>query len=1278
MDYRICSKIFKGLAMSGAWGCFDEFNRIELDVLSVVAQQIACVLAAMKERRDYFTYVDGQLVSLDFGSGYFITMNPGYAGRTELPENLKALFRSVSMMVPDRQIIMRVKLASQGYQEAIMLSKKFFLLYRLCEEQLSKQRHYDFGLRNILSVLRTAGFAKRASPGLTEPVILFRVLRDMNLSKLVDEDEPLFLSLLNDLFPGLGVDKNVFEKLESAIQNNVSRSGLVNHSDWNLKVLQLYETQLVRHSIMVLGPSGAGKTCAIRTLLGAFEEMGTPHKEVRMNPKAFTATQMFGRLDVATNDWTDGIFAVIYRKACKEKNKYIWITNDGPVDTLWIENLNSVMDDSKTLTLANGDRIIMSPTLKLIFEVANLDNASPATVSRAGIIFMSSSSLGWRPLVQAWVARQQPEQGQVFRELFDLATDRTLFVMSEEMDQKMQLEDCNKVATALTILDTLLEEHKKANLGDKLPDQWERVSLSREHLSRLFTFAFLWGVCCLLEPHDRANLMGELRKHGDLDLPVIPKGRKDVLWDYYVDPATAEWRPWADKVPHWDYPRDRTPEFSSILVPTVDIVRMNYLMGALAAQGKATLLIGQAGSAKTVTTLRYLESRSDDSNVFKTLNFSSATTAGIFQRAIEGSVEKRQGRIFGPPSGKKMILFIDDLNMPDINEWNDQPTNEIVRQLVEEKGFYDLEKPGEWSFMHDIAFVAAMGHPGGGRNDIPARLKRHFGVFNCTLPSDSSLAKIYGTILRGHFCPERGFATDVVGLAPELVELTRTLWEATKKKMLPTPTKIHYIFNMRDLTRIVQGLLAAEAEVITARDDLLILWKHECDRVFPDRFTNFADKVWFSKELKSLISAHFGEPTADKVLVDRYFVNFLRDAPEFVEGDQLPEAPKVYETAQSIASLRHRAETFMASFNDSVRGQRLDLVLFDDALIHLVKISRIISMPRGSALLVGVGGSGKQSLTRLAAFIQGYKTFQLSISRTYNVTNLFEDIKNLYRMTGLEGKSVAFIFTDAEIKQEGFLEYINNILSSGEVANLFAKDEIDAILNDLRPVAKKLFGLSYNDTMDNLYKFFIERVRNNLHVVLCFSPVGEKFRSRTRKFPALISGCTIDWFLPWSKAALLAVADKFISTVDIAGRTEVKRDLVEYMAFVHDSMGTTTEEYFTRFRRHVYVTPKSYLSFIKSYITVYTSKRARIQGLKQELSTGLEKLIQAGKDIEVMKVELDAKKKDVSEASAKAEVNEADKFNFNFFLIHSLDLPPITIPISSPLIPVPHATGFAW
>lgn len=159
---------------------------------------------------------------------------------------------------------------------------------------------------------------------------------------------------------------------------------------------------------MVVGPVGSGKTTIMSTLTEALTSIGQTHKITKMNPKSITGQQMYGVMNTVTGEWIPGVFSQIWKKVNDKKNKFnSWITCDGPVDAIWIENLNTVLDDNKILTLANAERIPMTDNAKMTFEVENLNNASPATVSRCGIVYVSESDLDWQPLFDVWIKDRQ-------------------------------------------------------------------------------------------------------------------------------------------------------------------------------------------------------------------------------------------------------------------------------------------------------------------------------------------------------------------------------------------------------------------------------------------------------------------------------------------------------------------------------------------------------------------------------------------------------------------------------------------------------------------------------------------------------------------------------------------------------------------------------------------------------------------------------------------------------------------------------------------------------
>ncbi|KAG9402276.1 hypothetical protein AC1031_006904 [Aphanomyces cochlioides] len=1242
------AKIFKGLCQAGFWGCFDEFNRIELPVLSVVAQQVLAITNAKRVVSPTFLFPgDAIPIRLNMDVGYFITMNPGYQGRQELPENLKALFRGVAMMVPDREIIIKVKLCSVGYDQFADLARKFKTLYALCEEQLSKQNHYDFGLRNILSVLRTAGQTKRDHLDAPEDVLLMRTLRDMNLSKLVAQDTPLFLSLLHDIFPSVEATASVASPMVNLIQDVLKKHRKVPTPAFTLKIVQLYETLLVRHGIMVVGPAGTGKSEMFRTLQASLTtSKGIPHRQVRMNPKAIRAEEMFGETDKQSGEWLDGVFASIWTKYNdRTRRDMSWIVCDGPVDAIWIENLNTVLDDNKLLTLANGDRIPMTDNCKLMFEVEELRNASPATVSRAGIIYVSESDLGIQPLVDAWLDTRLDHHRSVLQRLFQTFLNEALFkFLSRQCRPVLSFPRNGLVESALALLTSILTTAELSENADDMASEIERA----------FLFSLAWATGGLYEAEDRVRINEYL---AGLAANFVPKQAKTTIFDFVVNPVSMDWERWA--LDAWDPPQLMLDaiDISSVIIPTVETTRSLYLIGHVVST-RPVLLVGGAGTGKSSIAHLYMDKmRNDDEMVVRKLAFSSVTSPGGFQLMVEAELDKRGGKNFGPPHGKKMTLFLDDLSMPACNAWGDQPTLEVARQLIETNGlcFLDKDKRGDLKVIEDVSYIAAMQHAKDGKQDVPNRLKRQFFAWNVLVPTMDVIDSIYGQILKWRAAGPK-VDKSIAEVAGKLTSATIHVWSFLRKSMLPTPQKFHYIFTMRDLGRIFQGVLRGFDSVNVDRA-LVRLWRHECERLFADRLTTLEDKQRFKDELLSTMDNLLLKPVAAPApvkeakgggltaqresmtqiidMANGHFIDFLRDDKRDEDGVLIEEAPKVYECATSTATVRNRVEQLVDIFNRENPSRKVNLILFDDALYHALRIVRVLGMPRGHMMLVGVGGSGKQSLTKLAAVLGRMQLFQITMTKAYNVSTFLDDWRTLFKIAGQQNKSVVFLCTDNEIKDNSFLEILNGVLSTGEVPNLFPKDELNFIVSDLRAAMIKARPNEV-DSFENLIQFFLARVKRNLHVVLSMSPVDRRFSERCRQFPALVSGCTIDWYLSWPQEALIAVSKGFMEDFPLECSPQVKDQLVVHMGMIHGTVVDVCTEYFEKRRRYVYQTPKSFLSFVALYKTVYRTKLEEIHKSESSINMGLQKLVQGAADVEKMKGHLKGEEQKLIQAEAAA------------------------------------------
>ncbi|XP_016337659.1 dynein heavy chain 11, axonemal [Sinocyclocheilus anshuiensis] len=1205
MDYKSIGNIFKGLAQTGAWGCFDEFNRITVEVLSVLAVQVKTIQDAIRNKRKRFLFLEEE-ISLKPSVGIFITMNPGYAGRTELPENLKALFRPCAMVAPDMELICEIMLMSEGFQSARVLGNKFITLYRLCKELLSKQDHYDWGLRAVKPVLVVAGALKRADRTRPEDQVLMQALRDFNMPQIVSEDVPVFLGLIRDLFPGLEVERRTDAEFELIVRQTSLELKLQPEDTFVLKVVQLDELLSVHHSVFVVGDAGTGKSQILKTLHKTYFNMGKMPFWNDLNPKAISNDELFGFFHPATREWKDGLLSHFMRdQASNSHSGPKWIVLDGDIDPMWIESLNTVMDDNKVLTLANNERIPLTPSMRLLFEISHLKHATPATVSRAGILYINPQELSWNLYVTSWIDRRERQTERAHLTiLFDKYIPRCIEKMRSSFKTIIPITENSMVQTLCSLLDCLLTPE---NIPADTP---------REVYETYFVFACVWAFGGATFQDQLHDFRAEFSQWWIKEMKSVKFPVQGSVFDYYLDPHSRRFLPWTDRMLMFEMDPD-TP-VQSMLVPTVETVRLQYFMRMLLETSQPLMLIGGAGTGKSALVRNLLETLPENLITAKVpLHFH--ITASMLQKAMEKPLERKAGRSYAPPRNKRLIYFIDDMNMTAVDSYGTSQPHALIRQHLDYKHWYDSHNL-TMKDIHNTHYLSCM-NPTSGSFTINPRLQRHFTVLVLNTPSCETLSSIFGSILSFHL-QRLPFSAAVVRSAPAVVKAAVALHNRVLQHFLPTSIKFYYLFNLWDLSRLFQGLLFSRPECVRQGADLVRLWIHESRRVYSDRFSEASDIQLFHR-LQADIARQALEEIEEEAVLQEPLI-YLHSSVGSAEPSYMPVAGW-----EQLSCILNEA---LDSYNEL--HSAMNLVLFQEAMQHVCRISRILACPRGHALLVGVGGSGKQSLTRLAAHLSNMDVFQPTLSKGYNIQDLKVDLAGLYMKTGVKNIPTILLLTDAQIPEDRFLVIISTLISSGEIPDLLSEEEVDGVRKAVRSEVREL-GLL--DNSENCWSFFMNRVRQQLKVVLCMSPVGNSLRLRARRFPALLNCTTLDWFREWPLEALQSVSLKFLQDIPSI-QPAVWESISLFMAHAHASVKRVSERYCRNERRHNYSTPKSFLEQLRLYESLLGKRERELHLRHGRLQCGLQKLKTTASQVDDLTVKLNSQE---VELTLKNQATEA-------------------------------------
>lgn len=465
--------------------------------------------------------------------------------------------------------------------------------------------------------------------------------------------------------------------------------------------------------------------------------------------------------------------------------------------------------------------------------------------------------------------------------------------------------------------------------------------------------------------------------------------------------------------------------------------------------------------------------------------------------------------------------------------------------------------------------------------------------------------------------------------------------------LLPTPARSHYQFNVRDFSRVVQGVLLSVPEAIEGIDTMRRLWAHEIGRVFGDRLINTLDQKWLFDQICRVVESELH--TTPQELFSRFI-----DAGKPIVAENLRKLmfcdftnPKAdtrnYLEVQDLEELRYVVECYLVEFNNMSK-RPMNLTMFRYTVEHLSRICRVLKQPRSHSLLMGVGGSGRQSYTRLAAHIMDYELFQIELSRNYSMKEWTEFLKSmLLKVSSTESHGV-FLITDAQIKDIRFLDDISNLLQSGEILRLFDPDEIKDICEKMLVIDKQRDKTLQTDgSPEALYEFFVSLIREQLHVIVCMSPACSRFHEIIRDFPSIINACSLDWFHSWPDDGLYAVAQRFLTEEGFEHLTEPETSaaIKMFMEFFTSTM-SLTQDIFAQHHQRINIPPMTYVESITIFKDKLIKKKIDFSKREKKYRISLERVAESSEQMVAMQNSIENLEPKCKTASEKVSKQVSD------------------------------------
>ncbi|XP_029676723.1 dynein heavy chain 7, axonemal-like [Formica exsecta] len=1234
ISYDCTARIFKGVVSCGAWVCFENFDRLKLELLSAIAQNLMQIKQAISSNLRTISFESYDL-NLNVSGHVCINVDSAQSGYNNLPDNLKVLFRSVSMTAPDIGRIAEIELFAGGFLHAKKLAAKLVVSYKLLSEHLGEKHQYNFSMSSFKTVVATAIDMKQNVPDENEHTLLLRSMIDINIPQLCTPDIPVFQSIVRNVFPESDVlppfDCSAILK---AFESVCTKRFLMSHSIFKLKAIQIIELMYVRRGLILISDPLGGKTEILHALAETLSllqdqgnKIGAAVKLETIMPEVVDNDVLFGYLCDKSGVWKDGLCTSIFRRFTEDTSTdRKWLMFDGTLSGTWLENLNTILDESKMLYLTSGERLPVTESMSIIFETTSTIEISPSLVSRCGMIYIDSHSIGWRPHVLSHIAKHNIYDGydKILRALFDWTINPCLDFLRKNGDTSINRE-LHLVTSVLNLFEILLKDACEDAAEDTGRSNhfvvWAQAALMQ---------AIAWGLggnliedsqtrfnafCITLwSGADTRHPKPDTIKHLDVTLP-----NEGLIQDnFYIFKGVGNWKYWGDLLKN-----EKIPEicnFNQIYVPNVNSIKYNYMFLKHVKYQKPFLLYGDVGVGKSSIMYNFLDNKMPDNCFSNFFCFTSMRTVTRTQRLLLSKLNKIRRTVYSPGKNQFCVNFVDDVNRAVTQRPEARSVFELLRQLLSHGYCYDTNELSKM-FIQNVMFTLAI-TSGKTDEDISLRFLRHFNMYTIPTPTTDNIFRIYFNLLFANL-KKNLFAADVTGSVTSIVNATIDIYKSVMKTLRPVPNKLHYCFDMRDISRVINGCSLIQKESVETKITFIRLWVHEILRVFSDRMDE-SDKEWLFLRIRDAVKNNFKDSyeTAFDYLPKYENNQITKDSFDdlifgnFMDTEKRSKC-KRYEEIGSMEALKNRVIAYLDEYNASFK-RKMNVVVCRYMLQSLIKISRVLSTPGGNILAISTVGSGRKSTTALTAFMQQQSLFETTTESYYDPNAWRDNLRKVLRECGALRKDVTYFMNERQMK-DAFLNDISCLLSTGELPDLFSAEDRQRIIETTRLHAQ---GGDRNAEISarSVMRYFVEQCKNRLHFVLCFSPTNTAFRTYLCSYPNLAKHCTVNCYQIWPDQALLEIAVKHMRYVNM--QEDIKTCAAKACVQFHENAREMSLRYHEMFGRIIHVTSSAFLHMLKLYIRLMSKKQEEIVATRNKYVAGLEKLELAAEQVEQMKATL--------------------------------------------------------